>query len=270
MPKCKVCGTRLAEGAVKCLACGAAPGSTTAGTVSSGTNLQKSVCPACNAQILDEHRYCPSCGADLKEAAARATVPAPNSMHGVPQPVPVVYNYDEDEDEYEDEDDDDEEELSSDEVIAYGRYLIDNPKPSKQREAFQMFQVALNMGNEEAHLDLGFCYLVGIGTGKNPRQAFSHFEEAHYADLCEGTAMLGLCYYLGIGVEADKDEGIQYLEDAKNRGSVDAKKCLKCIRRDEKRIRKEAEREWEEDAELAATIGAGAFLGGALLAALFS
>ena len=265
MPKCKVCGTRLAEGAVKCLACGAAPGSTTAGTVSSGTNLQESVCPACNAQILNEHRYCPSCGADLKEAAARATAPAPNSMYGVPQPVPVVYNYEEDE-----EEDDDDDELSSDELIAYGSHLLaDNPKPSKQREAFQMFQAALNMGNEEAHLYLGSCYLDGIGTGKNPRQAFSHFEEAHYADLCEGTKMLGLCYYLGIGVEADKDEGKQYLEDAKNCGSVDAKKWLKRIRRDENRIRKEEEREWEED-ELATAIGAGAFLSGALLAALFS
>ena len=71
MPKCKVCGTRLAEGVAKCPSCGAAAGSTVSGTVSPGTTLQKSVCPACNKQILGEHKYCPDCGADLKEAAAQ-------------------------------------------------------------------------------------------------------------------------------------------------------------------------------------------------------
>ena len=73
MAKCKVCGTRLAEGVAKCPSCGAAAGSTVSGTVSPGTNLQKSVCPACNKQILGEHKYCPNCGTNLNSASARTT-----------------------------------------------------------------------------------------------------------------------------------------------------------------------------------------------------
>ena len=72
MAKCKVCGTRLAEGVAKCPSCGAAAGSTVSGTVSPGTTLQKSVCPACNKQILGEHKYCPNCGTNLNSAPARA------------------------------------------------------------------------------------------------------------------------------------------------------------------------------------------------------
>ena len=73
MAKCKVCGTRLAEGVAKCPSCGAAAGSTVSGTVSPSANLQKSVCPACNKQILGEHKYCPNCGTNLNSASARAT-----------------------------------------------------------------------------------------------------------------------------------------------------------------------------------------------------
>ena len=69
MPKCKVCGYRLGDGVTKCPMCGAEAGSTVAGEVSPDLNLPKYTCPACNAQLIGEHRYCTSCGADLKKAA---------------------------------------------------------------------------------------------------------------------------------------------------------------------------------------------------------
>lgn len=72
MAKCKVCGYRLGEGVTKCPMCGATAGSTIAGEISPELNLPKYFCPSCNSQILGEHRYCPSCGIDLKEAAKKA------------------------------------------------------------------------------------------------------------------------------------------------------------------------------------------------------
>lgn len=72
MPKCKVCGYRLFEGVTKCPMCGATAGSTVAGEISPELDLPKYFCPSCNSQILGEHRYCPSCGIDLKEAAKKA------------------------------------------------------------------------------------------------------------------------------------------------------------------------------------------------------
>ncbi|MBP5175580.1 MAG: leucine-rich repeat protein [Treponema sp.] len=69
MPKCKVCGFRLNDGVTKCPMCGAMAGSTVAGEVSPDLDLPKYTCPACHAQLIGEHRYCTSCGADLKNAA---------------------------------------------------------------------------------------------------------------------------------------------------------------------------------------------------------
>lgn len=71
MAKCKVCGFRLSEGVTKCPMCGAEAGSTVAGEISSELNIAKYFCPSCKAQILGEHRYCPNCGVDIKEAAKK-------------------------------------------------------------------------------------------------------------------------------------------------------------------------------------------------------
>ena len=70
--KCKVCGFRLGNDMRKCPMCGAVAGSTVAGELSPELDLHKYLCPSCNSQILGEHRYCPSCGIDLKEAAKKA------------------------------------------------------------------------------------------------------------------------------------------------------------------------------------------------------
>ena len=72
MSKCKVCGYRLGDGVKKCPMCGTVAGSTVTGELSPELDLPKYFCPSCNSQILGEHRYCPSCGIDLKEAAKKA------------------------------------------------------------------------------------------------------------------------------------------------------------------------------------------------------
>ncbi|UTC63037.1 leucine-rich repeat protein [Treponema sp. OMZ 787] len=72
MAKCKVCGFRLADKMKKCPMCGAIAGSTKAGNIAKDANLLKYLCPSCKAEIISEHRYCPHCGIELKEAAKRA------------------------------------------------------------------------------------------------------------------------------------------------------------------------------------------------------
>ena len=72
MLKCKVCGFRLADGMKKCPMCGAMPGSTKAGELLNAAHLPKYLCPSCKHEIIGEHRYCPSCGKELCEAAKKA------------------------------------------------------------------------------------------------------------------------------------------------------------------------------------------------------
>ena len=70
--KCKLCGTRLAEGATKCPVCGASVsenGEATSAPVMENINLPTYKCPSCKADIVGEHRFCPSCGVNLQQAA---------------------------------------------------------------------------------------------------------------------------------------------------------------------------------------------------------
>ena len=69
MPKCKLCGFRLADEAAKCSICGAMPGSTKARELLNAAHLPKYLCPSCKAEIIGEHRYCPACMKELSEAA---------------------------------------------------------------------------------------------------------------------------------------------------------------------------------------------------------
>ena len=68
--KCKVCGFRLSEEAKKCPMCGTMKGSTKAGSMGAeNANLPRYFCPSCKADIIGEHRFCPSCGKELSEVA---------------------------------------------------------------------------------------------------------------------------------------------------------------------------------------------------------
>ena len=70
MAKCKVCGFRLSEEAKKCPICGTMKGSTKAGSMGAeNANLPRYLCPSCKADIIGEHRFCPSCGKELSEVA---------------------------------------------------------------------------------------------------------------------------------------------------------------------------------------------------------
>ena len=74
MPKCKLCGFRLADEAAKCSICGAMPRSTKARELLNAAHLSKYLCPSCKAEIIGEHRYCPACMKELSEAAKKADV----------------------------------------------------------------------------------------------------------------------------------------------------------------------------------------------------
>ena len=85
MPKCKICGARIEDGVAVCPSCGAKVVSSrampdagtnadvAAGTVrprvSSTTQVIKTTCAHCGAEVIGEHRFCPQCGVNLKEAA---------------------------------------------------------------------------------------------------------------------------------------------------------------------------------------------------------
>ena len=224
-------------------------------------------CKICGSRIAEEISKCPMCGAVYNKITSKPVV---NNTPVVKQ-TPVIQNKKEVYSEVETEED---EELTSTELISYGNYLLNNnPEPSQQREAFMCFQQALEMGNSNAHFPLGLCYINGKGTEEDSEMAYHHFYEAHYSDDYDGTAWLGLCCFFGIGTEQNKAKGIEYIKLAKSNESEWGKYLLKQIKKQEKKSRKEFERmcqqEEESDALESMAFGFAAFLGGALMGALF-
>ena len=71
MPKCKVCGYRLNNDMTKCPMCGAEAGSTIVGEISENADLPQYKCPSCGEMIVGEHRFCPNCGVNIKEAVQK-------------------------------------------------------------------------------------------------------------------------------------------------------------------------------------------------------
>lgn len=95
MPKCTICGARLAEGTAICPTCGAntargITGGTASPRASAGTTtapatsatITRSICPHCGAEIFGEHRFCDKCGRNLKEAPEeKQTTPVVQERH---------------------------------------------------------------------------------------------------------------------------------------------------------------------------------------------
>ena len=106
MPKCKICGARIEDGIAVCPSCGAKVVSSSAlpaagtnanvaaGTVrprvSSTTQVIKTTCAHCGAEVIGEHRFCPQCGVNLKEAAAEKKAASAPQERRCPQCGSVV------------------------------------------------------------------------------------------------------------------------------------------------------------------------------------
>ena len=86
MPKCKICGARINDGAIACPSCGAKVSATgaTAGTVRfappASAPLTRTVCPSCGTEIEGEHRFCPQCGTSLEENNEQQSMPESSSV----------------------------------------------------------------------------------------------------------------------------------------------------------------------------------------------
>ena len=270
MPKCKICGARLKDGMTACSVCGTAVGA--ALPTASGSSVRAADAPSWTVTDAPVRMADKPVRTELVRTGTTSlsASPATNDCRS----------------------------MTADDFVELGEQIFEgNPTPIQQREAFRYYQKALAVDDDcaRAHMLLGLCYFHGVGTEEDGNMAYKHFSRAHFGNDCDGTAMLGLCYCQGTGVGQNIERGLSYIEDAHQNGSQIALRIIEEIdemeRREEarrkaeyKKMRKEEKarrkaecrehererREAEEREEAAlAAIGAGAFLGGALLGALF-
>lgn len=106
----------------------------------------------------------------------------------------------------------------------YSMTIVAQPKPQPQSNSkpvaattqlsFEECKAAAKSGNPAALLNLGKCYLMGIGTTENPTEAVRYFEKAADAGNTEAIYRLGNSYYYGIGNPKDYSIAISYFEKA--------------------------------------------------------
>ena len=90
----------------------------------------------------------------------------------------------------------------------YYFYTIKTEKAYKK--AFDLFTNAFHLGEKEAIIDIGLCYLQGNGTKENKKEAVKCFKmAANKLGSGLGFYNLGICYENGFGVHQDYRQAIE-------------------------------------------------------------
>jgi TPR repeat protein len=85
--------------------------------------------------------------------------------------------------------------------------------------AYQMWQIAAELGLAAAQVNLGFMLVNGEGVPKDERKAFQLYQMAANQKHPEGYLNLSRMYLLGIGVKADMDEASRYAQLTRQAGN---------------------------------------------------
>lgn len=77
-------------------------------------------------------------------------------------------------------------------------------------------------GNLNSQIDLGTCYLEGLGVAKNPTEAFNWTKKAALQGDTESQYNVGYFYYSGEGVAKNYTEAVNWFRKAADKGFADA------------------------------------------------
>ena len=101
---------------------------------------------------------------------------------------------------------------------------------SAYKKAFELFNEAYNLGEDEAIINIGLCYLQGKGTEENKKEAVKCFKIAAEKQN-SGVAYhnLGICYENGFGVRKDYKKAIEMYKKAVENGECASIESLKNI-----------------------------------------
>ena len=102
-------------------------------------------------------------------------------------------------------------------------------KPSKREEAFELYKKSAEAGYMQATVNLGNCYLQGIGTKRNQQEAFKCFSDAANNGNAYGQFCLGMCYRNGNGIPQNELMAIKWLKKSAAQNTIEAQYQLAVI-----------------------------------------
>ncbi|KAL0240934.1 hypothetical protein GEMRC1_006170 [Eukaryota sp. GEM-RC1] len=164
------------------------------------------------------------------------------------------------------------------EVLDLNNFVANDLQVEKSNDelTFEAYQEAAERGDAEAMVNLGNCFLNGIGVNKNERQAVYWFLEAHskgnsnlrrslgksinwcqqHAEFGDQLAMtaLGYCFYYGEGTKQDYLKAVYWFQIASDLGHSGAMFNLGCCYKSEKGVPQDHSKavQWYQNA---ATLG---------------
>lgn len=98
------------------------------------------------------------------------------------------------------------------------------------RKAFKMFVSGYYLGEKEAAVNIGLCYLQGNGVKRDPKEAVKRFREAvKTTDSGVGYYNLGICYENGFGVKKDYKKAIEAYGKAVEKGESAGLNAIKNV-----------------------------------------
>ncbi|KAF0499721.1 calmodulin-dependent protein kinase [Gigaspora margarita] len=91
-----------------------------------------------------------------------------------------------------------------------------------EKEAFENYMKAVELGNAVAINYVGFCYRHGIGVEKDEKKAFEYFMKVAELGNTQAIYNVGIYYHNGIGVEKDEKKAFDYYMKAAEFGNAQA------------------------------------------------
>lgn len=88
------------------------------------------------------------------------------------------------------------------------------------KEAIEEFKKVKGEKSKKAKLNLGFMYLKGLGTKKDPYKAFKYFREAAKEDSLVAKAKIASMYRQGIGTQKDFKKSLEIYNNLADVGHV--------------------------------------------------
>lgn len=99
-------------------------------------------------------------------------------------------------------------------IEGYFHHYIQKNEP----EAFSAFQEAARLGSPVAHLEMGHCYSMGLGTEQNHEKAYVFYETAANLGSSLAHVAIGHCYAMGRGVMKNDELAFHYYQKAAQLG----------------------------------------------------
>lgn len=115
-------------------------------------------------------------------------------------------------------------------AISFMVYAADGAGTALEKEPgkvnISLIRMNADLGSPDAQFNLGVCYEMGNGIGKDISEAVKWYKKSAELGHAGAQYRLGMCYHEGKGVKKDLKKALKWYRNAVERGNIEAKTKL--------------------------------------------